>query len=131
MKEELSQKLLESLDKVQEYIDATEDFVTEQAPLIAQEIIMLGRLESLWPVICGGTIGLVGLIAAFFLARWAKGSADRGESAELFGVWSVFSITSGAASFAGMMHCLSRVDNMFEPWFAPRVYLLHEIARLL
>ena len=130
MNEELSERLVASLDKVQEYIESTEDFVIEQAPLIAQEIVMLGRLESVWHVLCPLFASIILVVASVLLFKWACRCYEEqyamGEGPAVASL--VISVIGSIAFFAGS---ISQIHCTFEPWFAPRVYLLHEIAKML
>lgn len=131
MKEELSERLIASLDKVQEYIEATEDLVIEQAPLVAQEIITLGRIESVWGVVGSLIIGIICAVCCLVMSKqFIVGlKEDRAEFPQT--VTMLAAMVSFILGTISLIVSVCSIDYLFEPWFAPRVYLIHEIGNLL
>jgi len=136
MKEELTERLMMSLDKVQEYIESTEDFVIEQAPLVAQEIITLGRVESAWQVVCPAIISVVALALSVICIRRAlaifRGEVKSGTKEQKPGEPTmVTGVISGAVSIVVFLIAIFHIVDVFEPWVAPRVYLINQIKDML
>lgn len=121
IKEELQARLATSLDKVTEYIEATGDFVIEQAPLVAQEIINLGQVQATIKV----TAIMIALLltTSFSLYSWWRFHKSDSEC------WIMMGILSGvSAIFALTCMCVS-IYEAVVPFIAPRVFILHEIQR--
>ena len=120
--------ITQNLDKIQHYLDATGNFVAEQAPLVVQEMITLGRTQAVIAVV-GALIALAVCIA---LAFWAKAKARKGalEDPENDG-WFVLSVIGFGASSIFTVVTFTTLCHGLLPWIAPRVYLLHEIKNLL
>ena len=124
MKEELQTQLISSLDKVQEYIEASEGFILEQAPLVAQEIVLSGRIQY-GAIIVGLTVILIPLYTAILTCLfkyWRKSEEDG------------FLCASAIIGIIAMFPTAFMFDAVHRgiiPFFAPRLYLLREISDLL
>jgi hypothetical protein len=125
MKEELQERLVSSLDNIQEYIEATEEFVVEQAPLVAQEIISLGRHQALFGI-CGWVLSatvMTSLAIFCWVSWWRRGARDEG--------FQVGSIVASAVAVPLWLGALLMTYTSLVPLLAPRLYLLQEISKLL
>ena len=125
MKDELQKRLISSLDKVQEYIEATEGFV---APLVAQEIIAYGKVCSVWTMLCLILVTLIlGIISIYF---WLLSRQHSPVSATRFDCVAS-SVLAGFASFCFGLAAICLVPLAMKPWIMPRLYLIQEIGKLL
>jgi hypothetical protein len=124
MKEELQSRLINSLDKVQEYVEATESFVLEQAPLVAQEIVLSGRLQT-GVIVVTFTLIIIAMltVSAKCYNRYLKNTKDDG--------YVLVSVVMGLGSGLASMPLINALYEGVIPFFAPRLYLLQEISKLL
>jgi len=129
VKEELQTRLLSSLDKVQEYIEATEEFVAEQAPLVAQEIILAGRITHCWFLF----LAIIAIGIGIWIARiCVKENNKIPEDRHNDGAWIAGSIVSIVAALGVCaVFSATMVPQIVNVWFAPRLYLIQEIGKLL
>lgn len=127
MQDELQKRLISSLDKVQEYIEATEGFVVEQAPLVAQEIIAYGKVCSVWAMLCLILVALIFCIASIIYRKAYLKEDGRGEKDAYLMCTVVCSV--GCCFISVLTFCL--VPLAMKPWIMPRLYLIQEISKLL
>ncbi len=81
-------------------------------------------METAWPVVCAA---FVLLIASCVLAYCAKViCSGYGNDAHF-----TIGFVSAIATFVAGLLFFCGVDHMIEPWFCPRLYVLHEIAKML
>jgi Na+/proline symporter len=127
MKEELQGKLVEILTSIQTAAGKASDFAMEQLPDIAQSYVMYGRaVNTLWLVL---GVALF-LLAAFRLGPNAMSAAQRGEDKDM----PVFAVNALGAVVGGVVGFIMAAEHMSSAlmvWFAPKVWLLKEIATLI
>lgn len=128
MKEELQGKLVEILTSIQTAAGKASDFALEQLPDIAQSYVTYGRVSSL----AGVLIGTAVLIGVLLFARWLwalnKAAGYRNEPIGL----NVFGgMTAAFVAVFGAVLLISSLNTALLVWFAPKVWLLKEIATLL
>lgn len=119
MKEELQGKLVEILTSIQTVAGKASDFAMEQLPDIAQSYVMYGRAINTLHVV----VGLVLLAILLWLLPRAVKAMDEAE------VWPIPLYMMGVPSCAAIL--LSKIGPAMLVWFAPKVWLLKEIATLL
>lgn len=119
MNEQLQSKLVEILTGIQSATKAAGDFAMEQLPDIAQSYVMYGRALHT----TGTVVGLAMLLAMLWLAPRAKKAFDDGE------VWSVPIYIFGTPMTLTLL--LVNVNQTLLVWFAPKVWLLRELASLM
>jgi hypothetical protein len=127
MKEELQSKLVEILTAMQTAAGQAKDFALDQLPDIAQSYIVYGRVTStllllMSMTVCGTAIYLV------YRAFTSK-EVDRS------GDWVVPRVVTAmlgacAAVISGFISAFGIGPTMLV-WFAPKVWLLKEIAGLI
>jgi hypothetical protein len=121
--EQLQSKLVEILAGIQSATKAAGDFALEQLPDIAQQYVVYGRaLASFWIL-----LGAAFLIYAAVGATKCIRNARAGKDDWAFG----FGFSGGIAAVIGMMFVCVNVSTFALVWFAPKVWLLKEIAGLL
>lgn len=113
MEKELQGKLVEILSSIQAATGKATDFAMEQLPDIAQSYVMYGRASSLF--------WLVGASACVYFA--VKGRAKAMKAFDDFLAW------IGAAIAAVV--AIASAHEAFLAWFAPKVWLLKELAQLV
>lgn len=128
MKEELQGKLVEILTSIQSAAGKASDFAMEQLPDIAQSYVVYGRVSSSFAV----AVFLAVCIAAIFVAL-RFGFFGRG--VDQFGHWSsgrlISAIFGAFGVLIGFIGVATNAPAFFLVWFAPKVWLLKEIAGLL
>lgn len=135
MKEELQGKLVEILTSIQTAAGKASDFAMEQLPDIAQSYVAYGRIHEsavlLMALVCLGLGAVVAIRLGF--ANSAAVVKDRGSIFD--GDWLPTRVFAAAlGTFAALMSLLVVCVNLgsfFLVWFAPKVWLLKEIAGML
>lgn len=131
MKEELQGKLVEILTSIQTAAGKASDFALEQLPDIAQQYVVFGRVRS--AAIC--FVFLMVAAFSFGFARWAykhpwntsRYSWDEGRKRSDSNVLAMILPTLGG--LISLLIALTAFDWLV--WFAPKVWLLKEIATLI
>ena len=128
MKDELQLKLVEILTAIQVGVDKGADFALEHLPDIAQQYVLYGRVWStvsvLWWLAMLVAFAWVALRFGFLskeVDRWDNWS-DARLAAALSGT-----SAAGISSFILQLELRSAM----LVWFAPKVWLLKEVAGLL
>lgn len=116
MKDELQSKLVEILTAIQSAAGQAGDFAMTQLPDIAQSYVMYGRAITTLSVI----VGLAVLVATAYIA-WRLGRRHGFTGLEPMYLFPL--CISGVLLF--------NTGPMLLVWFAPKVWLLKEIAGLL
>jgi Ca2+/Na+ antiporter len=142
MKEELQGKLVEILTSIQTATGKAADFAMEQLPDIAQSYVVFGRVYGLLLT----SAGLALLCAAAYLVLLGVRAYRRGESEyrqkhptneyrilyrDKFETGLVQFVAGLIASIFGLSVFLSSLGPTLLVWFAPKVWLLKEIAHLV
>lgn len=127
MKDELNSKLVEILSSIQSAAGKASDFAVGQLPDIAQSYIMYGRAISIFWVVAG--LLIIGLAIILWQSVPRLSESEKLDSFFLFfggHKWvAVFIATMGFITFCNAISATMLV------WFAPKVWLLKEIASLL
>ncbi len=129
MNEKAEQLIIDASEKVLAYLEATEGFAVEQAPLLAQEIVRYGIwvntinalfsfaiFSGMWMVVCWAVLN----------GKFRKWVMDVSDGAiyigvVALGVFSVFPLSMGTRAFG----------IAFKAFIAPRLYIMEQIAGLL
>lgn len=133
MKDELQTKLVEILSSIQSATGKASDFAMEQLPEIAQSYVLYGRIEAtFW------TLALSALAVACVIVAVRFGFADREavykggySDGEWFARRIIVSVFGTIASVVVSASALHSVTAFLLVWFAPKVWLLKEIASLV
>ena len=129
MKEELQSKLVEILSAMQTTAGQAKDFALEQLPDIAQSYVLYGRVASLVGMFVGLAILALCAWAGWFIwqqNKKAKSYADEPIGLNVFG-GGVLCIVA----VCGVIQFLMGLSSAMLVWFAPKVWLLKEIAGLI
>ncbi len=116
--EALAQLGAETLARIGEYVEATENFAVEQAPLLVQEIIQYAvTINSVAAVISG-----LFVVAGVWLVRKAL-VLDEGNtySSDRAVVYNVVGIITGSVA---LLFTVISVVSLIKPLMAPRLFLL-------
>lgn len=129
MKEELQSKLIEILGSIQTAAGKAGDFALVQLPEIAQSYVIYGRAMSLVKI----GFAVAALLVAFFIFRGIRKHCvgkdelmDCDPAVVVFGGFGMF-----ALSAAGFLMLYQGIASAALVWFAPKVWLLKEIAGLI
>lgn len=125
MKEELNTKLVEILTSIQTAAGKASDFALEQLPDIAQSYVLYGRVFSLVTVL----LCLAVLLALVWLFRVTYRATSEGDADEI--VWVPVGIGGVVVVVIAMFFLLEGLQSTFLVWFAPKVWLLKELASLI
>lgn len=124
MNEQLQNKAVEILTAMQTATEKAGSFATEQLPDIAQSYIVYGRAStSLYMVLALLCFMCVGLLIKFTYTR-SKGKDFIME--EWLGTWILSLILLSVGT--GL---LAHLNDFLLVWFAPKVWLIKELATLL
>lgn len=129
MNEQAQQLITNAGEKVLEYLEAGEGFATEQAPLLAQEIVRWG----VWWNVGEGLVWLIICIIAsmsciFWVKKHRRPLDDFALGKEARGVAALLSFFVAACTFFGMMSCAYSASKAL---IAPRLYIIEQIGRLM
>ena len=131
MKEELQDKLVEILAAIQTTAGQAKDFTLAQLPDIAQSYVMYGRVKSavLVTLLLLIAAGLLALAVHAYKNPWniSEYSWDRDKKRSESN-WMAMWLGGGLGIF--MIFAAFTTFNWLV-WFAPKVWLLKEIANLL
>ena len=125
---ELQLKLVEILASIQSGVGKAADFTLAQLPDIAQQYVMWGRASATADLLILVTLTA---LAVYVAVRYGLMSKE----VDVYGGWTgaryAAALVGGAAAlFSGLGANLS-VSRFLLVWFAPKVWLLKEIAGLL
>ncbi len=127
-----------SAAKVTEWLQGTEDFVMEQAPLLCREIVMFGIAKGLIGIGCGIALAIVVnviCISVWTCCRDAYGEKLRCHDGSMQeGAMLVLVLTGGCrvgSIIGGIAWVAAAIYLTCLAYFAPRLYILKEIAGLV
>lgn len=131
MKEELQDKLVEVIGAIQYTVGKAGEFAMSQLPDIAQQYVIYGRVQSVVGLVFMLTVAVVLLLAG----RWAyknpwNTSTWSFEKARKRSDSNYFVMVVGFG-FGGFMAACAVATFDFLVWFAPKVWLLKQLAALV
>lgn len=124
MKEELQQRLIDSADKIQQWIESTEAFLTEQTPLLVQEVLLYHTF------LYGSSMAasLVLFVILLWSAKKMTQNKKRSEEPEFdFGAF-IFVLLGVLASFISFFVFLVKLTKVLV---APRLFILEYVGGLI
>jgi hypothetical protein len=121
-KSEVLKQADQALQFVLETAQQSKEFVVEQAPLIVNEIITWGIVENSVCVVFWAAVTYV----ATRLLRWGH-KREWDDALEVVGG----GLGGGAMLLAGIIGTVSSFLTVLQAIFAPRLFILHELQRLL
>lgn len=132
MNEELQLKLVESFEKVSDWVDSSEDFVVEQAPLVVSEIISWGFWSNLSISLLSFMVLIICLcVLKFFVIKNFHKLDEKdtsGAQAMVIFISGIFSIVGILGSTCEMIH--HSYDTIFI-LVAPRLYVIEQISNYI
>lgn len=131
MNEELEQRIVDSLDKVAQYVEATETFAAEQAPLVVEEIIRWGWIKELPEVVVLFCLGIALAVASFIVySKYKKKDVKAMTGDQVFGWHAGFWGPMATALLVwGIM--IVELFDVARPLIAPRLYVIEVLRRML
>jgi len=128
MKEELQSKLVEILTSIQTATGKASDFAMQQLPDIAQSYVAYGRvLYTVLPLVL-----MLVAVAGFVVTAWAAKNPWRGEFGERRGFSNMLvQVVGVAVGGISVINAICLMPSLFLVWFAPKVWLLKELASLV
>ena len=131
MKEELNGKLVEILTSIQTAAGKASDFALEQLPDIAQSYVMYGRAVSLAHA---AVLLLIGGVSLMY-SRWAYqnpwNTSDYSWDRDKARSESNYIAMVAPAIVGGLFVITALLSFDYLVWFAPKVWLLKELATLI
>ncbi len=124
MNEKTNEALLGVATQVTEWLKSAGDLVTQEAPLLAQEVVSYGVFDAIYGLIFGGVLLVVCVRLGWCAVKMGKERNE--ESATL--VLIAFTLSTGIASFA--VTC-GNISQLGKTLIAPRLYLLEQMAKLV
>ncbi len=107
------------------------EFTMEQTPLVAQEMVAYGRAYYTVLVTASALAFAIGGILLYRHShKWCKVLSDTQNSAEFAAAFSKLLVVVLMVPIAGGC-AMANLDMCLKVWFAPRLYIIEEIARLL
>ena len=134
MKDELQLKLVEILTSIQNVAGKAGDFAMEQLPDIAQSYVFYGRASATAYFVLALLTVLAAAVSIYWGLRQPLSSvAKYGSNNEFYRTDSATNaIMVGIFALAtGVIAVLVQISAVMLVWFAPKVWLLKEIAQLV
>jgi len=128
MDEDVEEKVIESIDKVQSWLDKGGEFAAEQAPLVVNEIIAVGYIENgigLAAAVFGITVCLL-----FLWRGWCYFSLTSEFNNGKETLWFLAMLCSGIFGFVFAIMIPASIHGLLFVHFAPRLYVLEELSKL-
>ncbi len=125
MDENTKKMLHDYLQKILESAEKGADFVMEQAPEVAKEIVAYGRATSTIPVVACAVVFIAGVVACRML--WKRLPAGERSIDDMRPI-ALFALVPSLLSVVVAVHY---IDDLSKVWFAPRLYLIEYIRTLL
>lgn len=119
-KNQLQEKLVEILTSIQTAAGKASDFALEQLPDITQSYVMYGRVYNTFII----TLSIVLIFILFYGAFRINKNLNSYDKGAPFGIAFLISVIPS-------LLFISYLSNFLLVWFAPKVWLLKEIASLL
>jgi hypothetical protein len=126
MNEQLQSKLVEILSSIQSATKAGADFALEQLPDIAQQYVMYGRVSTTVSV----ALLLLALTACALACLWAVRQSSKSYSDQSGALIPVAMVSPVLGLFSALA-LLSYLNSCMLVWFAPKVWLLKELATII
>lgn len=126
MKDDLQLKLVEILGSIQTAAGKAGDFALSQMPDIAQSYVAFGRVDATVMFLGSFALASSGVGALFWGKRFIAKNPDMPEH-HMLGVMAAL-IFGIAASVIGFVCSANTFTSAALVWFAPKVWLLKELA---
>ena len=127
MNPEIETQIVESWDAISAWAQKGGDFVAEQAPLVAWEIVAYGRaINTALFALC-----VIAMIAIVVIWWRVKSRFGEGDIDDCLDTMVPLTIALCVPAFPLVFVAVSSSDNMLKSWFAPRLYVLEYVADLV
>lgn len=130
--DQLLTKLNEVLDWAGAKAGAGEAFIEQQAPLIAREIVTCGRFVHTVPSFLLIIWAISALLISKRLGRWKTklDGQNRWTEDQCIGMTLSWGGVSAASLLFGIVW-FSHLSSLSKAWFAPRLYIIEYVSKLL
>ena len=122
----IEQKVIDSLEKVEEWLTATEQLVAEQAPLVVQEIIVAGLFDAIFGLVLCSIFGILLCLNAKLCFRNVKGE-DSLKDID----WTAGGIVSLVALIGCIIGVIICVYDIIYINLCPRLYVIEQIREMI
>jgi hypothetical protein len=120
--EQLQSKLVEILSAIQSATKTGADFALEQLPDIAQQYVIYGRVSL-------SIFTLIGVALLVAMSRLSLRTAHHIRNDDETGI--ATGIAAAVCAVAGCITFAANVSAFLMVWFAPKVWLIKELAYLI
>jgi hypothetical protein len=127
-KEQVNKLIVDYSGELLKWVQAGGEFVKEQTPLLCQEIIKIGQINSIFDIVLG-SICIIAFI--FILKKSAKVFKEDDEETPRSIGCIISCVVFGIGSIVSVVIIIISVYTLLMTIFAPRLYLLQQIKELL
>lgn len=125
---DLQSKLVEILTSIQGAVGEAKDFTLQQLPDVAQQYILFGMVSNVVGTLLALAVG-VGL--GWLCYRLFSSPNNRDRYGDITPGYGVGGTLSGIGSFVSVIVFIAGLEKTMLVLFAPKVWLLMEIAKLV
>ena len=129
---ELTEITQEVVQKCLDWMQATENIVSEQTPLLCQEIIKYGMVHSITLIIISACLLVIGILLVKFNYRqsnWNKSFASLDDISP--SKQAIFLLLGGIGFILGIVDLPVQIFTLMKIVYAPRLYLIEQLSALL
>lgn len=123
---QLTSKLVEVIGQIQGAVAKTADFAMAQLPDVAQSYVAFGRAYDTVLVGVGLVVAFISACIFVSMAKKAKAASYSEEDAYVFGCFG-----SAVVFCISMLVSIINTKDLLLVWFAPKVWLIQELANLV
>ena len=124
MNEELTGKIGEHLDEIMSWVEQGKEFVSEQAPLVVDEIIRWGVVKNVGLSV----VFLVMVLCATLYLREAHRLFKKDDEDEFTVCGAIFSVV---LVVVGVIGSIAAIEKLAFVLTAPRLYVLEQLGDLI
>ena len=131
MKEELQLKLVEVVTSIQAAAGKAGEFALTQLPQIAQEYVIYGRVKTAVLTLLLLLLGGILLCAAVWAYKKPWNSSPYSIDREKLRSESNYVVIGFGTAFGTLFTVIAILSFDYLVWFAPKVWLIKELANLI
>lgn len=115
----------EAVTKLSTFLGETKNFVLEQAPDIARQILAFNAARNIFIIVLTIVIIYISYKSAF---KWADQTLDSGD-------WKPMKLIStmvgSSASLLCLIFSIQAISDLLKIYFAPKLYLIEYVVRII
>ena len=121
---EIQNEAIEIIKFLKETLMQSKDFTLEQAPLVAQEIVLYGRVYYL-------LIVMISIILCFISMYLFKKGVKIGEDEDKDGEVCLYIVGAICIMFGSVTGMVTHFHYMILSWTAPRLYIIEHLRNMI